>query len=169
MKFQVLATDYDGTIARHCDGGESTGQALSQWKEAGRKLVMVTGRELLELLRICPFTKLFDQVVAENGALLYVPSTENIKILAPSPPQIFLDCLRTRGVKPLAIGRGIVATQEVFKTVVTEAIHELGLTLQVSTNKVAVMLLPKGAYNATSLLASLKESKRRRSETVRVW
>ena len=34
---------------------------------------MVTGRELDELLDVCPEVELFDLVVAENGALLYDP------------------------------------------------------------------------------------------------
>ncbi len=63
-KYLALATDYDGTIAQHGDVTESTHEALQRWKEGGRKLILVTGRELPDLRKVCPFTNLFDSIVA---------------------------------------------------------------------------------------------------------
>jgi hydroxymethylpyrimidine pyrophosphatase-like HAD family hydrolase len=69
----ALATDYDGTIAWNGAVSESTVLALERWKGAGRKLILVTGRELPELRRIFPELGLFDRIVAENGGLLACP------------------------------------------------------------------------------------------------
>jgi HAD superfamily hydrolase (TIGR01484 family) len=153
-KYLALATDYDGTIAQHGDVTDATRHALQRWKEAGRKLLLVTGRELPDLQRVCPFTKSFDCIVAENGALLYWPETGRKNILAAAPPAEFIHCLRTLGVSPLSFGEVIVATQENYKGVVLQAIEELGLKLKVILNKGALMILPTSADKATGLVAA---------------
>src|SRR5207253_7336565 len=56
---------------------------------------------------------------------------------------ISLLTLRKRSV-PFSAGRGILATWEPNQTAVLEAIHDLGLDLQVIFNKGAVMVLPSG-------------------------
>jgi HAD superfamily hydrolase (TIGR01484 family) len=150
-KYLALATDYDGTIAQHGDVTESTHRSLESWKEAGRKLIMVTGRELPDLQKVCPFTKLFDCIVAENGALLYWPGKGDKKALVGPPPPQFIECLRAQGVSPLSFGEAIVATQESYKGVVLEAIEELGLKLRVILNKGALMVLPASVDKATGL------------------
>ena len=153
-KYLALATDYDGTIAQHGDVTDSTVAALNQWKEAGRKLLMVTGRELPDLQKVFPHTKMFDCIVAENGALLYWPASGEKKTLTVAPPQEFLECLRARGVSPLSFGEAIVATQETYKGVVLEIIEELGLKLKVIPNKGALMILPTSVDKATGLTAA---------------
>ncbi|HWC61094.1 MAG TPA: HAD family hydrolase [Verrucomicrobiae bacterium] len=150
-KYTTLATDYDGTIAQHGDVTESTHAALIRWKDAGRKLIMVTGRELPDLQKVCPFTKMFDCIVAENGALLYWPAKGKKKALVSPPPKEFIHCLRERGVSPLSFGEVIVATQETYKGVVLAVIEDLGLKLRVILNKGALMVLPASVDKATGL------------------
>jgi HAD superfamily hydrolase (TIGR01484 family) len=157
MRYFGLATDYDGTIAHHGLVDESTLEALRRFKESGRKLLMVTGRELSDLFNTFAHAELFDRIVAENGALIYRPATKEEKILAQPPPPEFAAMLRERGVASLSVGRVIVATNEPYETVVLEAIRELGLELQVIFNKGAVMVLPSGVNKATGLCAALKE------------
>ncbi len=150
-KYLALATDYDGTIAQHGDVTQATHDALVRWKEAGRKLIMVTGRELPDLQKVCPFTKLFDCIVAENGALVYWPARSEKRALVGPPPALFIDCLRAQGVSPLSFGEVIVATQETYKGVVLAMIEELGLKLRVILNKGALMVLPASVDKATGL------------------
>ena len=71
MKYLALATDYDGTIA--CDGtvDDDTAFALQGARSAGLSLILVTGRELADLFNTFPHARLFDRIVAENGAVLY--------------------------------------------------------------------------------------------------
>ena len=69
MYFLALAADYDGTIANHGFVDESTAGALRQLKETGRRLVLVTGRELADLRHAFAEITIFDRVVAENGAV----------------------------------------------------------------------------------------------------
>src|SRR5207302_6436284 len=58
---------------------------------------------------------------------------------------------------PVSVGRVIVATWQPHEHAVLEAIHELGLELQVIFNKGAVMVLPAGVNKATGLAAALEE------------
>ena len=64
----------------------ATVAALERLLATGRKLILVTGRELDELLETLPEIHLFERVVAENGALLYRPATKEEKLLAERPP-----------------------------------------------------------------------------------
>src|SRR5262245_45621706 len=130
MRYFVLALDYDGTIAHHGRVTPETVAALQKLLDTGRRLVMVTGRELDELLEIFPEIDLFEWVVAENGALLYRPSNREEKILAEPPPADFVHALKQRGVAPISVGRVIVATWEPHQHVVLEAIRDFGLELQ---------------------------------------
>jgi hydroxymethylpyrimidine pyrophosphatase-like HAD family hydrolase len=148
MRFHVLATDYDGTIAHHGVVEESTREALARARAAGRKLVLVTGRELPDLERVFPEVNLFDAIVAENGALVYQPGSRQLRALAEPPPEAFAATLRARGVAPLSVGHVIVATWEPHEKVVLDVIRELGLELQVIFNKGAVMVLPSGINKA---------------------
>src|SRR4051812_17675525 len=110
MRYHALATDYDGTLAHDGHVDRPTLAALEKLLATGRKLVLVTGRELDELLGIFPEIPLFEQVVAENGALLYPPASREEKRLGEPPPPEFVARLRERGVGPISVGRVIVAT-----------------------------------------------------------
>ncbi len=144
MRYFCLISDYDGTLAHDGQVTASTLQALKRVKASGRKLVLATGRELPELLRVFPETSLFDLAVVENGALLYNPATGEKRLLAEPPPAAFVEKLRRRGVKPLSVGECIVATWHPHETEVLEVIRSMGLELQVIFNKDAVMILPSG-------------------------
>jgi hypothetical protein len=156
MRFQILASDYDGTIAHDGRVDAPTLEALDRCRASGRKLILVTGRELDDLHKTFAHVDRFDVVVAENGALLYHPATGEEQKLASSPPGDFCDALRARGV-PVSCGRVIVATWVPHEKVVLETIHQFGLELQVIFNKGAVMVLPSGVNKATGLAAVLQQ------------
>jgi hydroxymethylpyrimidine pyrophosphatase-like HAD family hydrolase len=157
MRFQALATDYDGTIAMHSCVTDQTIASLRKLKASGRHLLLVTGRELNDLFGVFPHPELFDRIVAENGAVLCDPATRQERALATPPPKRFADLLRKRGVTPLSVGRVIVATTELYETPVREAIAQLGLDLTMTMNKGAVMVLPTGVHKATGLKVALTE------------
>ncbi len=168
MRYHALVCDYDGTLARDSYVDPNTLDALERLRATGRKLMLVTGRELDELLEVFPGITLFERVVAENGALLYDPATQEEKVLAQPPPEEFVQALRQRDVGPLSVGRVIVATRHPHETVVLQTIRDLGLELQVIFNKGAVMILPTSVNKATGLVAALKDAGLSAHETVGV-
>ena len=155
MKYTTLATDYDGTISHDGRVEESTIAALRRVREAGHRLIMVTGRELTDLFNTFPHIDLFDRIVAENGALVYDPATKNIDVLAPSPPGPFLEILNRHEI-PMSVGHCIVATVEPHEHVVLTAIRDLGLEWHVIFNKGSVMALPADVTKAKGLTPALE-------------
>jgi hydroxymethylpyrimidine pyrophosphatase-like HAD family hydrolase len=144
MRCYALACDYDGTLAKGGRAGLEALDALRALREAGRKLILVTGRLLPDLAAVLEPLDLFDRIVAENGAVLYRPSSREEPQLADPPSAEFASTVARRGVEPLAAGRVIVATMRPHETAVLAAIRDLGLELQVIFNRDAVMVLPSG-------------------------
>jgi HAD superfamily hydrolase (TIGR01484 family) len=157
MRYHALACDYDGTIAWDGTVADQTIDALVDVRKSGRKLILVTGRELDDLMKVFPALHLFDRVVAENGAVLYRPATREEERLAEGPPEQFAKELRRRGAERVSVGRVIVATWRPYEMTAIEVIRDLGLELQVIFNKGAVMILPSGVNKATGLNVALRE------------
>jgi HAD superfamily hydrolase (TIGR01484 family) len=157
MRYVCLTCDYDGTIARNGRVAQSTLQALEKVRSSGRRLVLATGRELHDLFAVFPGPALFDRIVAENGAVLYRPSSQERVMLTSAPPKEFVDELIRRGVQPLSVGQCVVATWHPHETTVLEVIHAMSLDLQIIFNKNAVMVLPSGVNKGTGLSAALNE------------
>ena len=156
MRYTALAVDFDGTIAHDGIVPPHVVDGLARLRDTGRKLLLVTGRELDELLSIFPAVRLFDRVVAENGALLYRPESGEREPLGDPPPDEFVERLVARGV-PVSVGHSIVATVVPHETTVIEVIKDLGLERQVIFNKGAVMVLPAGVTKASGLAIALEE------------
>ncbi|MDR2877364.1 MAG: HAD family hydrolase [Chromatiales bacterium] len=155
MRYLALACDYDGTIATHGTVSDSTFDALCRAQKSGRRLILVTGRQLDDLFCVFPRAEIFDCIVAENGALFYDPRRHREVMLAEPPPEEFINELRRRGVASISVGKSIVATWEPHEAAVLEAIHHCGLELQVIFNKGAIMVLPSGVNKNSGLRAAL--------------
>src|SRR5581483_6361858 len=155
MRYYALASDYDGTLAHDGQVPPAAVDALKRLLESGRRLILVTGRQVEDLLRVFPAVELFDWVVAENGALLYKPDTREQRPLGEPPPPEFVARLRRAGINDLSVGRVIVATWRPHEIEVLAAIRDLGLEHQVIFNKGAVMVLPSGVNKASGLAAAL--------------
>ena len=156
-RYLALAFDYDGTLANEGRVDEDVVVALRKVVQSGRRLILVTGRRLEELLTVFQAVEIFDIVVCENGAVLYTPSNKAIKMFAPPPTQAFLQAIRNKGVTPLELGHVIIATWRPNETLVLEAIQELGSDWQITFNKRAVMVLPPGINKASGFAAALRQ------------
>jgi hydroxymethylpyrimidine pyrophosphatase-like HAD family hydrolase len=157
MRYVALAAGFDGTLARDGVCDERCIEALRAVAATGRKLILVTGRELRELLEIFPEVRLFDYVVAENGAVMHRPATRESEILAQAPPEILLQELRRRHVTPLTVGSSIVRTVQANEAEVSAALRKLQLDFQLVTNPGALMMLPAGVNKASGVWAALRE------------
>jgi HAD superfamily hydrolase (TIGR01484 family) len=145
---------------------------------------------LTTLPRYAPLD-LFDWLVAENGAVLYHPLSQVVKLLTDPPPATFVEPLRERigdgaeiyregttgefgrliqtgKLAPFTVGRVIVATWQPYEQAARQLIQETGLDLQVILNKRAVMVLPRGIDKAFGLKAALQELNLTPEQTVGV-
>ena len=155
MNIHVFATDYDGTIAEGNRVDEATTHALARVRATGRKLLLVTGRMLPDLQRVCPdLDGMFDAVVAENGALVYFPEHREVRSLGDPPEPALVEALARRDV-PVTLGAAIVATDAPYAEAALAAIQETGVERTLVFNKGALMLLPGGVTKGTGLTAAL--------------
>ena len=60
MRYLALATDYDGTLATQGKVQNQVVIALEKLKASGRKLLLVTGRQLEDLMDVFPEYEIFD-------------------------------------------------------------------------------------------------------------
>lgn len=157
MRYFALACDFDGTLAFHSKVSGMTLAALERLRNSGRKLILITGRILDDLIYIFPHVNLFDRIIAENGALLYRPATREERLLGERHSEELVHELKERGVNPLSVGQSIISTLQPCETKVLEAIRDLGIEAQLIFNKGAVMVLPSGVNKATGLIAALNE------------
>jgi hydroxymethylpyrimidine pyrophosphatase-like HAD family hydrolase len=151
----ALAVDFDGTIATDSRLAPETARALRRVRESGRKLILVTGRLLPDLRRVCPEAEaIFDAIVAENGALVYTPSRRDTRLLGDAPEPALVEALTRRGV-PFDVGASILATDAAHAERALTAIREAGVERTLVFNKGSLMLLPGGITKGTGLLATL--------------
>lgn len=157
MKYVAIATDYDNTLAVDGRVDRKTIAALERLIQSGRKIILVTGRLLPDILDVFPEIMLCERVVADNGSVLYRPATREHTLLAPPIPPQFVDELRRRQVPELSFGDSIVGTVRPHELTLLEVIRDLGLELQVIFNRDSVMVVPSGVNKASGLAAALQE------------
>ena len=159
MRYVVVAAGFDGTLARNGRCDERCLDALRELSATGRKLILVTGRELRRLLEIFPEARIFDYIVAENGAVLHRTATRESEILGQAPPETLLQELRRRGIVPLSVGSSIITTSAANGERVQEALRKLQLHLDYErvTNDESLLILPPGIDQATGITDALRE------------
>jgi hydroxymethylpyrimidine pyrophosphatase-like HAD family hydrolase len=157
MRYLVLVTDYDGTIATGGKADESALLAIERLRRSGRRVLLLTGRRVDDLLTVCPRLQLFDYAVAENGAVLYEPRAREQTLLGRPPPPQFIERLRDLTGNALDVGKVIVSTRLPHDTAVLQAIQEMGLEVQIIFNKDAVMVLPAGVNKASGMDYALRK------------
>jgi hydroxymethylpyrimidine pyrophosphatase-like HAD family hydrolase len=157
MRYLVLVTDYDGTIATGGQAETAALLAIERLRMSGRRAILVTGRRVDDLLTVCPGVRLFDYVVAENGAVVYDPRTREQTFLAKPPPAEFIQRLKELVVDPIEVGKVVVSTWLPHHAAVLQAIQEMGLEFQIIFNKTAVMVLPSGVNKATGMEYALRK------------
>ena len=153
MKFNVLALDYDGTIAESGKAHPAVLEAIVEARERGIQIILVTGRIFGDLQRVFDRLELFDAIVAENGAILVFPNGRTM-VLGRFPPPTLLTELRRLNVR-FAIGDCILEADASESSTILEVVRKLELPLGLIFNRGRVMVLPQGISKATGLREAL--------------
>ena len=154
MRYEVLATDYDGTIAFDGQVDEPTIAALGRAKAEGLRLVLVTGRELSDLFNAFEHSDIFDRIVAENGAVLYDPATKSVEPISLRPLPRWSRCWSASPCRyPWVTPSLPPSSRTNIRFWPRSAI--LGLEWHVIFNKGSVMALPADVTKATGLVPAL--------------
>ena len=107
MHISVIATDFDGTISEGDQLAPEAGRVLHCWRETGQFTVLVSGRPFEFLRDLQEREQAFDLIVAENGAVLYNPHTDEMRLPFGEVPDDLADALARLGI-PLWRGIAIV-------------------------------------------------------------
>ena len=155
VKLRVLALDYDGTIAVDGRLDPAVRAAIEELRAQGLVVVLVTGRILSELRALLGGLRLFDAVVAENGAMTTFPGAGRSTRHAPRCSPALLEALRARGLEVRA-GVSVVELDAAAAHVALEVVRELELPLTLHFNKGRLMVLPPAVSKATGLREALR-------------
>jgi hydroxymethylpyrimidine pyrophosphatase-like HAD family hydrolase len=154
--FRAIAVDFDGTLAEAGVPSESALAAIEEARAQGLRVVLVTGRILVELREVFPAVdRRFDAVVAENGAALLIGGS--LRLLS-APVEFELDEALVERAVPFRRGQVLLATQAGYEVEIQEEIRRLGLECQLVHNRGELMILPPGIAKGFGLhqaLASL--------------
>lgn len=153
MKFNVLALDYDGTVANHGHLDPDVASAIREAKAKGITVVLVTGRILSDLRRVMKEPDLFNMIVAENGAVLAFPNGWTRVLGRPASRELLAE-LCERGIE-IAFGDCIVEADSGEATRILEVIRKTQLPLMLVFNHGRVMVLPQGITKASGLHEAL--------------
>jgi hypothetical protein len=129
--------------------------AVRTVREAGRMVLLVTGRILSELRADFPdVDRHFDAIVAENGAVVSAAPNGDLRLVEPVAPELHR-ALIARGI-PVRAGQVLLATEGEFDSIVNQEIARLGLECQIERNRHALMVVPAGITKGTGVTAALE-------------
>jgi hydroxymethylpyrimidine pyrophosphatase-like HAD family hydrolase len=158
MRYVAVVAGYDGILARDGRCESPCIEALRELSASGRRLILATGRELRDILQIFPEARLFDYIVAENGAVMYRTAVRESTILAQAPSEILLQELQRKGLAPLSIGSSTITMLQAHRSSVRDVLRKLGLQLELTTNNYGVLsILPSGVDKAHGVRAALRQ------------
>lgn len=155
MKLQVLVVDFDGTTSEHDELDPDVRSALEEARRRGISTVLDTGRTLEDLRRLIGDLRVFDAIVAENGAVLLLPASERTLVLGAPPPPELLEELARHGVMATH-GECVVAMDAMDAHAVLDAIRALELPLAMLFNRGRLMILPQTVSKASGLREALR-------------
>src|SRR5205823_6393105 len=135
--------------------------ALQRWRDAGRKLVLVTGENARQLHEF-PHAKLFDRIVGENGAILLHSSSgksmrgKERKLCQP-PPARLVRALKRAHVWPLRRGHRILQAKFEHEGEIEKVLRQLKSDWRIVRDRRELMVLPAGVTKASGVVAALKD------------
>jgi hydroxymethylpyrimidine pyrophosphatase-like HAD family hydrolase len=154
VNLRILALDFDGTIAVGDALDPDAAEAIREARAAGVLVILVTGRVLDDLDALLPETPLFDAIVAENGAVLRLPSQLSPSVLSHAPDPRFLAELTRRAIRHRRGSCVVDAGAEVAPQVL-DAIRGPGASLGIAFNRDRLMVLPLGVTKGSGLSEAL--------------
>ena len=154
MYCRVFACDFDGTGADRTAPTPALAEALCAARAHGFLTLLVTGQVLKELPP--DEMALFAAVVAENGAVVWLPDPCRTIQIGMPPPEEFLDALRAEHV-PFRMRDALVGIHEGHAGQVLQLLRKFGIDWHITFEPGELLLLPSGVNRAVGVRRALKE------------
>jgi hydroxymethylpyrimidine pyrophosphatase-like HAD family hydrolase/CheY-like chemotaxis protein len=152
---KVLACDMDGTLAIDGIIPPQTWNLLRQVKLSGLTLILATGRVIDSFVNTGPFAEIFEVIVAEDGAVIFFPKKNSVKMPFGRLSSMVIQRLEELKI-PLERGMSIVATRRPHDEAILKVMQDLNIGITIEYNNGAVMLLPPGATKGTGISYALR-------------
>jgi hydroxymethylpyrimidine pyrophosphatase-like HAD family hydrolase/CheY-like chemotaxis protein len=153
---KILACDLDGTLAKDGIVAPETWDLLHQAKMSGLTLILATGRVIESFIDNGPFAEFFEAIVAEDGAVVFFPRRDIVKLPFGRLSSMVVQRLEELKI-PLERGLSIVATRVPYDEVIHKVLQDINVGVTIEYNNGAVMLLPPGATKGTGLSYALQD------------
>ena len=155
QSYHAIAIDYDGTLTEEDHPRLDVLAALEEVREAGVKVILVTGRVFSELAQVFPrVDDCFDFIVAENGAVLRAAGISRA-VTAPVPFELD-ERLVSRGIS-FTRGQVLLACDGQHEVAVLKELRRIGSDCQLVRNREALMVLPAGVSKGSGVSQALRE------------
>lgn len=154
MKRHALATDFDGTLAEDGRLESAAIAALHVLRDRRVQTILVTGRSVREIQSLGHDLSLFRLIVAEDGAVMFDPSTNENVPLAPPVDEGLADELRMAGVKKLKSGQCVISAGRESEATVEVSVRLRPGAFHVLQDKGSLSILPAGVDKASGLRAA---------------
>lgn len=166
MKWQALATDFDGTLAEEGRVGPATVAALRVLRDRHVQTILVSGRSVEEIQCLGHDLSLFRLIVAEDGAVIFDPSSGESTQLAPPVDVELVEELRQAGVKRLKSGQCVISAGRESETTVEVSVRLRAGRFHILQDKRSLSILPTGFNKASGLRAAFSSQGLKRAGVI---
>lgn len=155
-EINAIACDYDRTLTdEKLVVSKKAVQTLKTAKLRKKvKVIIVSGRMLGFLMEMNEHFQVADALVAENGAVIFLPDVGTKLVLGKKFGKRLRDALKLLDA-PLEIGEVIISTKRTYEATVLKIIKETNLDVNVEYNKDSLMILPRGINKGKGVLRAL--------------
>jgi phosphoglycolate phosphatase (TIGR01487 family) len=156
VKINTIACDYDRTLTdEKLKVSKKAVQILKTAKMRKKvKIIIVSGRMLGFLIKMNEHFQVADALVAENGAVIFLPNVDTKLVLKERSGQRLRDAFKLLDI-PLEIGDVIVSTKRTYETTILKIINEAKLNVNIEYNRDSLMILPPGIDKGKGVLRAL--------------
>jgi phosphoglycolate phosphatase (TIGR01487 family) len=156
VKISTIACDYDRTLTdEKLKVSKKAVQILKTAKMRKKvKIIIVSGRMLGFLIKMNEHFQVADALVAENGAVIFLPNVDTKLVLKERSGQRLRDAFKLLDI-PLEIGDVIVSTKRTYETTILKIINEAKLNVNIEYNRDSLMILPPGIDKGKGVLRAL--------------
>ncbi len=148
-KIKAIITDLDRTITdgpakRTFDQNDFDRDLIKEMKSLNKDFFLATGRSVKYVKGLCKKFKIWRAIIAENGAVIYFPSTKKTITINTEYMKKAKKIIRAMNIEGVTIGKVIASINEKDEEKVMLVLKEMEDHLTFEKNADEIMITPKG-------------------------
>ncbi|MFC1742054.1 glycosyltransferase [Nanoarchaeota archaeon] len=160
-EIQGIITDLDRTITDepakpYFDPKDYDRALLKELEDTEISLFLSTGRTIHYVKKLCKHFKVWRCVIAENGAVIYIPSTEKTITLNTSYMTKVKKIVREMNLPGTTIGKVIASIDAKNESLVKDKLGKLADEVDYSRNVNEIMIIPKGVDKGVGVRLAMR-------------